>query len=165
MQMPAEEIRDIAPPIDVFPYPAWMVAVAVVIVLAVLGLIAWWIVRRIKAQPAPPPPTPREIALKELWKAEKHVGNTEPYAFSILVSDILRRYVSAQYGLHATQQTSPEVLAAISGSAKFSDNERTLLGVFLEKCDLIKFARFKATGDDCAGLLQQAKAFVEGGLG
>ena len=32
--------------------------------------------------------------------------------FSVAVSDVLRRYVSAEYRVHAVEQTSPEFLAA-----------------------------------------------------
>ena len=49
------EIRDIAPPIDVFPYPLWMVLTAAACALLVLGVAAWLIVRWIKSRPAPPP--------------------------------------------------------------------------------------------------------------
>jgi hypothetical protein len=158
-----QEIRDIAPPVDVFPYPIWMVVTAAVVLLALVALIAWWIIRRINTRPAAPPPTSREIALRELELARGRMGVVEPYEFSIIVSDILRAYVSAQFRLRATQQTSPEFLAVVSGSAKFSDNEKTLLAAFLDKCDLIKFARLEATGEDCSELLRQATAFVEGG--
>ena len=37
-----------------------------------------------------------------------------PYQFSIRVSDILRRYVTEQYQLPVTRQTSVEFLAALA---------------------------------------------------
>ena len=156
-------IKDIAPPIDVFPYPAWLVALVAAGALALLGLIVWLIVRWIRRRPAPPPPTPREIAISNLNKAREQVDSLEPYAFSILVSDILRAYVAAQYHLHAKEQTSPEFLAAISDFPHFSEQEKTLLALFLEKCDLIKFARINASREDSAMLIEQAIRFVEGG--
>jgi hypothetical protein len=158
-----QEIRDIAPPVDVFPYPMWMVVTAAAVLLLVIALAAWLIVKQMRKRPPAPPPTPREIALRELAAARGRMTSAEPYEFSIVVSDILRAYVSAQFRLRATQQTSPEFLAVVSGSAKFSDNEKTLLAAFLDKCDLIKFARLEATMEDCADLLRQATAFVEGG--
>ena len=66
----------------------------------------------------------------------------DPYAFSIQVSDILRQYVSAQYHLHATEQTSPEFLADAAKSPHFTGADKQLLADFLEHCDLIKFARW-----------------------
>ena len=157
-------IKDIAPPIDVFPYPAWVVALVAGIALALIGLAVWLVVRWIRNRPVPPPPTPREIAIGSLNKAREQVDNLQPYAFSILVSDILRAYVAAQYQLHAKEQTSPEFLASISDLPRFSEQEKTLLALFLEKCDLIKFARINASREDSATLLEQAIRFVEGGV-
>ena len=56
------EIKDIAPPVDIFPWPTWMVVCAVVLLLALLAGIVTLIVRAKRNQPKPPPPTPREIA-------------------------------------------------------------------------------------------------------
>ena len=159
----AEMIKDIAPPVWVFPYPMWMVVTAAVILLALLVLGIWWLRRWMKNRPAPLPPTPRSIALRALERLRGEVKTLDPYAFSIAVSDVLRTYVGAAYGWHAPQQTSPEFLAAISGAPKFSDGDRKLLAEFLETCDMIKFARIDATASDSARLLESAQAFVLGG--
>ena len=159
------EIRDIAPPLDVFPWPPWMIAVAALLVLLLLAAVIYWIVRAIRNRPPPIPPSPRSIALRELQKLRQQVGRTEPYAFSFAVSDVLRTYVSEEYRVRATQQTSPEFLAAIGQSVKFADAERTLLADFLEHCDLIKFARIDADSGDSERLLESAVRFVEGGRG
>jgi hypothetical protein len=159
------EIRDIAPPIDVFPYPPWMVAVAALLALLVLGAIAYVIVRKIRNRPPPLPPSPQAVALRELRALQQRVKQTAPYDFSIAVSDVLRRYVSSEYRVHAVEQTSPEFLAAIAQSAKFSEAERQQLGDFLERCDLIKFARIDADSGDSERLIDSAFRFVEGGRG
>ena len=160
----APPIHDIAPPIDVFPYPPWMVAIAVAVVLAILGLAIWGIARWLRSRPAPPPPGPTTIALRELEKLRARAGELDPYAFSFAVSDVLRTFISnARFRLPATQQTSPELLAAISGSPLFGESDRALLGRFLEKCDMIKFARIQATSEDNLELVKSAHAFVQGG--
>lgn len=160
---PTPSIRDIKPPLDVFPYPMWMVLTAAGIALLLLALLIVLIVRFIRARPKAPPPTPREIALKRLQEAESDVTRTDPYTFSIQVSDILRQYVSAQYHLHATEQTSPEFLADAAKSPHFTGADKQLLANFLEHCDLIKFARVDATVEDGKALLEQAVRFVKGG--
>ena len=156
------EIKDIAPPVDIFPWPTWMVVCAAVVLLAVLAGIVALIVRAKRNQPKPPPPTPREIALRELEALRAQVERQLPYDFSIAVSDVLRGYIGAQFRLHAREQTSPEFLAEISRSVKFSGNEKDLLAGFLERCDLIKFARIDATSQDSGELLGSAVAFVQG---
>lgn len=158
------EIRDIAPPVDVFPYPTWMVVVAAVIAAAVLGLLAWLLVRWIRNRPGKPPPSATEVALGELEKLRQRANELEPYAFSIAVSDVLRTFIgNARFRLPATHQTSPEFLAAISGSPLFSAEDRALLERFLEHCDMIKFAHVPATSGDNVELVESALAFVRGG--
>jgi len=145
---PSPPIHDIKPPLDVFPYPMWMI----------LGLI----IRAVRRRPKPAPPTAKEIALKRLKEAEADLTRKAPYEFSIQVSDILRKYVSAQYHLHATEQTSPEFLADAAKSPHFTGADKILLADFLEHCDLIKFARIDATEEDGRALLDQAVRFVKG---
>jgi multisubunit Na+/H+ antiporter MnhC subunit len=159
---PTPAIRDIRPPLDVFPYPMWMVVTAGVIGLAVLALVVAGLVRAARNRPAAPPPTARDIALRRLKEAEADIARLAPYAFSIQVSDILRQYVSAQYHLHATEQTSQEFLAEAAKSPHFTGADKTLLAEFLERCDLIKFAHVDATQDDSRALLAQAVKFVKG---
>lgn len=156
-------IRDIAPPVWVFPYPPWVVATAAVIALLLIIGAVWLILRWVRNRPAPVPPTPRSIALRELERLRGEVKNLDPYAFGISVSEVLRTYVGTAYGLHAPQQTTPEFLAAISDSPKFHDSDRKLLAEFLESCDLIKFARVRADSSDSLRLLDSAFAFVRGG--
>jgi hypothetical protein len=159
---PTPGIRDIRPPLDVFPYPMWMVVTAGALALAVLAGITTAIVMRAKRRPPPPLPSRREIALRALKQAEADLMTTEPYAFSIRVSDILRQFVSAQFNLHATEQTSPEFLAEAARTPHFTLADKRLLGDFLEKCDLIKFARVAATTTESRELLEQAVGFVKG---
>ena len=161
-QPPMPEIRDIAPPVDIFPYPTWMVVVAAILALAVLAGIVALIVKKVRDKPKPPPPTPREIALRELEALRPQVERQTPYDFSIAVSDVLRSFIGRQYRLHAREQTSAEFLSAISRSVKFSENEKSLLAAFLERCDLIKFARIDATSADSAQLLESAMKLAQG---
>jgi hypothetical protein len=156
------EIRDIAPPIDVFPYPLWMVLTALAIALILLGLAAWLFIRWWKKRPKPAPPTPRAIAMRELDSLRARLESIEPYRFSIAVSDVLRGFIAAQYGLRATKQTSPEFLASMAKARQFTEDDRTLLTEFLERCDLIKFAHVDATSADSSELLRSAIAFVQG---
>lgn len=159
-QMP--ELRDIAPPVDVFPYPAWMVALGILIGLLLLGLVVWCVKRFWPRSPSLPPPTPRELALQQLQQLATRLDGMLPYDFSILVSDVLRSYLMQQYGLAATRQTSPEFLASVADNACFSVMQKELLALFLGRCDEVKFARVDASAGDSARLLEQATSFVKG---
>jgi hypothetical protein len=157
----ADEFHDIVPPVDYSLIPPWLVFVIAFIVLSLLGLVVWWFMRRKK--PEPPPKPAREIALAELEQIRWEIEKVSPYQFSIRVSDILRRYVAQQYGLPATRQTSIEFLTAAAKAPSFSADDKSLLEDFLNRCDLIKFAKYEATVSDSELLLEEAIRFVEGG--
>ena len=69
-----------------------------------------------------------------------------------------------QFDLPMTRQTSVEFLNAIGSVASFDAAEKTLLADFLNRCDLIKFARYEATSSDSRLLLDEARRFVKGGV-
>ena len=94
---------------------------------------------------------------------QDEAAEMQPYRFSIPVSDVLRRYVTEQFNLPVTRQTSVEFLSALASSSPFSEDEKSLLEDFLNRCDLIKFARYEATVSDSRLLLEEAVRFVRGG--
>lgn len=155
-----QNFHEIAPPVDYSFVPTWLIFVASFVGLSLIGLIVWWLKR--KKTPALPPKLPREIALEELERISAEIEMMNPYQFSIHVSDILRRYVTNQYALPVTRQTSVEFLTALAKSSPFSANEQSLLEDFLNRCDLIKFARYEATAADSHLLLEEATRFVKG---
>lgn len=156
---PLSGLRENLPPVEV-PWPEWawwaMGAGAIVLCGSLIALGVWWGKRKLIAQPL----SPRHIAKQELQRLRAEGLGMDGYAFGIAVSDILRTYISQHYGLQATQQTSPEFLASIAKTTRFTDEERRLLAVFLEQCDMRKFARVEAAENET--LLQSAEAFVEG---
>ena len=141
--------------------PPWLVFVIVFVALSLLGLVVWLFAKRRKTPL--PPKLPRQIAVEELERIAHEIERMSPYQFSIRVSEILRKYVTQQYGLPATRQTSIEFLSALAKASPFSEDERLLLEDFLSRCDLIKFARYEATTSDSELLLQEAIRFVKGG--
>ena len=157
----AEELHDIAPPVDYSLLPPWVIFCGVFVALVLCGLAGWWI-RRGWQRPKPQP-SPRERTLELLERMRRELETLSPYQFSIRVSDILRRYVTDQYQLPVTRQTSVEFLAALTKASPFSGDEKSLLEDFLNRCDLIKFARYDATTEDSRLLLEEATRFVEGG--
>ena len=157
----AQEFHDISPPVDYSLTPTWVIFATAFVALTFVGLTAWAIWRWMRRPQ--PEKTPRARTLELLERARPEIEKTTPYQFSIRVSDILRRYVVEEYKLPITRQTSVEFLEAISKARTFSEDERTLLSDFLNRCDLIKFARYEATSADSELLLDEATRFVKGG--
>jgi Domain of unknown function (DUF4381) len=157
----AQEFHDIMPPVNYSLIPPWLIFVATFVALTVLGSVIWLIARRRK--PPAPPKLPRERALEALGRMQDQINSLNPYQFSIRVSDVLRRYVTEQYSLPVTRQTSVEFLERLRKTSPFSEEEKALLEDFLNRCDLIKFARYEATTADSRMLLEEATRFVQGG--
>jgi Domain of unknown function (DUF4381) len=157
----AQEFHDITGPLDYFLLRPWMIFCAVAAVLLLAGLTIW-LVKRWRNRPVVVP-TPRQHALDLLARIETEIEKLTPYQFSIRVSDILRRYVTDQYQLPVTRQTSVEFLNALAATS-FTGDEQLLLTDFLNRCDLIKFARYDATREDSRLLLDEAERFVKGGV-
>lgn len=159
---PLAELRDNSRLVEV-PWPEWVYWAIGLGSLLVVALIAWAIVRFIKSRPKPLPPTPRELAMRALNTLRGKMLEAEPYGFSVEVSDVLRTFISGHFALFATQQTSSEFLASIASSPRFSAEDRELLAKFLERCDLLKFARIEAGSNENMELIREASAFVQGG--
>ena len=160
--MLAQELHDIAPPVDYSLLSPWVIAVACLAGLVLLGLFVWWLLRRRKLRPKPQK-TAQQRALEQLDNISREIETMTPYQFSVRVSDILRRYVTEQYQLPVTRQTSVEFLNTLAKTSPFSEDDKSLLEDFLNRCDLIKFARYAATTGDSRLLLEEATRFVKGG--
>lgn len=158
----AQTFHDIAPPVDYSLIPTWAVFLGAFLGLTLLGLAVWFVLRWLRRRPKPVQ-TPRDRALELLRRARGQISELTPYQFSIRVSDVLRRYVTEQYHLPITRQTSVEFLEALANKSPFSSDDRELLRDFLNRCDLIKFARCDATTADSELLLEEATRFVQGG--
>jgi len=161
MMLLAQALPDIAPPVNYSLVPPWMIFVGSLVVLTIIGLAIWYGRRFFRKKQVTL--SPRERALAALSEIESEVERIAPYQFSIRVSNILRRYVVEQFDLPMTRQTSVEFLNAIASAPNFGDEEKALLADFLNRCDLIKFARYEATSSDSQLLLDEAFRFVQGG--
>jgi hypothetical protein len=157
----AQEFHEIAPPVDYSLIPPWMILVGTLVALSIVAATAWFIIRSRRKQI--PIRSPRERTLELLDRMRNEIEELSPYQFSIRVSDILRQYATEQYNLPVTRQTSIEFLNLIKTASPFSGDEKILLEDFLNRCDLIKFARYQATTADSRLLLEEATRFVKGG--
>jgi hypothetical protein len=157
----AQEFHEIAPPVDYSLIPPWMIFVGTLVALSIAAATMWFVIRSRRKQT--PIQSPRERTLEMLDRMQNEIEELSPYQFSIRISDILRQYATEQYNLPVTRQTSIEFLNLIKIASPFSEDEKMLLEDFLNRCDLIKFARYEATTADSRLLLEEATRFVKGG--
>ena len=153
-------LNDIVGPVWFWPYPLWMTIAAGVALLLILAGIVWLLKKLLVRKPTQL--TNRQKALAALEALRSGISGADPYAFGVTVSDSIRTYIRAEHRLGATTQTSLEFLNSIRGNALFTDNEKAGLTVFLEKTDLLKFARAEAGEREMLDLLDIAARLVRG---
>ncbi len=132
---------------------------------AAAAVLTWLVLRWLRRpRPAPPPPPPRppwEIALEEL-AALRHSTLLESGQIAEhvdRVSDTTRRYLGSLYGFDGIESTTDEAMAALGQvSPPFAHLET--VRALLADCDLVKFARWLPTSDDCIAMLDRAERLV-----
>ena len=151
-----EDLRLLAPP-----GYAWLVALALAIVLVPSVILIWRAVRRPRAAvPGPAGPASWDLALAALEQLAALLSPQHSRQYGIESTAILRRYIETRYGLRAPLLATEEFLVAARNSAALPAEHRTSLGRFLALCDRFKFGRYLASAGDLQQLHAAAVAFV-----
>ena len=164
--LPADwERQDIRPVKPLIPVHAarWWLWGGLALLAGAVG--AWWRSRhqrRMDAPPVPPRP-PHDIALDALARLrEEDLPSRRRYEeYYVRLSGIIRAYIEARFGVRAPEMTTEEFLQAASNAAALSLNHRQLLQVFLERSDLVKFARYEPSQHEADEALEAAQRFVQ----
>ena len=155
------DIHDIRPPVDIPPGWAWLLWVALAVAVALLAWWAWRYWRRRRTTPAAPaiivPPHYR--ARQRLREALGLIDQPEP--FCVLVSDTVRHYLEDRFELHAPDRTTEEFLVELQSNAVLNAPQKTSLGEFLTRCDMVKFARYAPSRLELEDLLGSANRLVD----
>ncbi len=111
--------------------------------------------------PPPPPRPPWDVAFEKLDEV-RHAGllATHRYGeYSDRVGDAVRQYFGARYGFDGLECTTDEMLAERRRSA-LAGVSLEEIAIFLQQCDLVKFARMTPSQDDCQKALGDAEQLV-----
>jgi hypothetical protein len=145
----AQDILDIKPPLEI---PRnWLPIVLLSILIAALVIAATLLLRRYlkkrqqgqklpPAKPALPPHVTAYQALEQLRKS-KLLERGQLQQFYVRVSEVIRRYFEERFRIDALEMSTPEVLRDLSGIGA-SGETMSLFREFLDRCDLVKFAKF-----------------------
>lgn len=151
----AGEIPAPAPPWWRRPW-VWGLAGAGILLLGLAG----WLWRRRSRRPPPPPPPPWELARVALRALEAR-PELPAEAFFQELTDIVRRYLEAAFGLPATERTTPEFLSALGrGEGPLDAAQQGALGHFLTQADTIRFARLEASRELMGEALAAARRLI-----
>lgn len=154
------ELRDIKPPVEIASGWMWLWWTLGVIALAVLAYLIWrwWQKQRDQRDMVPVIP-PHVRAKQRLQEALALIG--EPRPFCILVSDTLRVYLEERFTFRAPERTTEEFLHELQGTNLLTLDQKTSLADFLQRCDLVKFARYEPGESELRDLHTSALRLVE----
>jgi hypothetical protein len=151
-------LHDIQDPVPIPDPWRWVWIGALIAALFALALYAWLRPRK----PAPAPYVrvipPHEKARKALLDALELID--EPREFCILVSDALRVYLDERFTLGAPEKTTEEFLTELQVSSVLSEEQKDILEDFLNRCDLVKFARYEPREPELRALYDSALRLI-----
>jgi HAMP domain-containing protein len=142
--------------------PYWMLLVALLVVLLIASpfLYRAWVARTVRERQR----SAYQIArgeLDTLLEGESRPDAENIQAFYVMLSGIIRRYLEDRFDLRSPELTTEEFLAVASKSPDLSLNLRSLLGDFLTKADLVKFAGLRPAPDEIEESIAAARRFLE----
>ena len=129
--------------------------------LLIAGAVAWYLSRR-RAESGPSFREPAHItALRKLdkWRGDKFWAPDKQKLFYSGVTDALREYIVARYGVGAMEMTTAEIFEDLRRTDIPADLYEEMKDLF-ERADFVKFAKFTATPEENATVLPQAVRFV-----
>ena len=125
-------------PIEIPAYEPWQIVLALGFIALFIGLLIWLAVRsRRKATIRTPP---HEAALAEL-QAVADLSAKDDERFAILSSQVLRRCLEDELGLHSTARTSEEFLLSLKGNTQLDESFKTTIREIIATLDQTKFAQ------------------------
>src|SRR3954466_1400067 len=135
------DIRPIKPPVEIFdPWAALAWTGGILILAAALASLFIWLRKRqqtIRSIPVPP-----HVRARDRLNAALAMIH-DPRPFCTEVSDAIRRYLEERFNLRAPERTTEEFLRDLQRAHELSQEQKLWLAEFLERCDLVKFARFE----------------------
>ncbi len=153
-------LRDIKPPVKIPDYWIFLWLALAIVTLAILVL---WAQRHFSKNrpipPGPPPVPPHQRARQKLEEAPALIA--EPKPFTILVSDTIRIYLEERFQFHAPERTTEEFLYELQATPRLTEEQKQTLGRFLEKCDLVKFARYEPLRPELMELHEAASRLID----
>lgn len=105
---------------------------------------------------------PYVVALRKLdhFRGDKFWAPEKQKAFYSGVTDALKEYMDARFGIDAPEMTTAELFAALKGNKDIESDTFTALKDLFERADFVKFARMTASDTENATVLPLSVKFV-----
>lgn len=135
---------------------------------AVVAVLLWVLFRAFfrkpKLVPAPPPIPPHELALSALEELEKGalMQQDDLVPFYLQLTEIAKGYLQGRFGVPSLDRTTEEIRRELvrrsDAIAPLSADE---VVAFLQRSDLVKFARYAPEDDEATDALSEVREMVE----
>ncbi len=153
-------LRDIKPPVEIPNHWLWVWWSLGVLAAMILSFIAWRHWKKKLGLPVPVPVIPPHVRAKQkLQDALALIG--QPREFCILVSDTIRLYLEERFNFHAPERTTDEFLYELQATELLTREQKESLAEFLNRCDLVKFAKYEPREPELRDLHSAALRLVE----
>ena len=138
-------------------YWPWLAAGLAAAIAAAAGLVLWM---RQAEERARVTAFDRAVSRLQRLQREGLPDAAHLDAWYVELSDIVRRYIEARFGLRAPELTTEEFLAQARRSPELSKPHGELLSAFLERCDRVKFARYTPAREESQQAFDLAERFL-----
>ena len=133
--------------------------------LAALVALGIYLVRSLRSRKTGelrPEDPPHIVALRELdkWRAEAFWAPEKQKMFYSGITDTLKTYLEARYGIDAPEMTTAELFEALKGCEGLEPELLAKARELFECADYVKFAKFVATDEQNASALPLAVRLV-----
>jgi len=134
-----------------------------IILLAIIILLIWKLVasRRDKSKELAHKDPPYLVALRKLenYRGSKYWAPEKQKVYYSGITDALREYIDARYGIDAMEMTTAEIFKDLKSSGVPADLYEEMKTLF-ETADFVKFAKAAASDEENAAALPAAVRFV-----
>lgn len=145
--------------------PMWVWIIPGAALLAfIIGLITSRLWKSRETLIPKPPPIPAHIIAFKALEALKNKGlleKDECNAFYTELSMILRAYLDGRFNLNATDETTEEIVEALSKSPELNMEQQGILRDFMTQADMVKFAKGHPDRSTMESAFETTTQFVE----
>ena len=163
------DIRAIKPPLAIA--RNWLLLLPWLVAVAVLAALGYWAHSRYRRRSRPehgeasrraPSRPAHEIAYEALARLEESdlIRRGKIKKFFIEVSEIIRTYLDGRYGIDAMDMASPDVMGELE-HASLTRQQLDLFATFLERSDLVKFAKHRPLEAACVEMIPIARRLID----
>lgn len=141
----------------------------IALLLVVLGVLIWYIRKRMKANKKSEVIVPEKIilphekALQTLSQIEKEAlwQHQQEKIYHTQLTDAMRTYLEEQFNIDCFEKTTTEIIYQVKRNKAFNNSRQALRSIFFETADMVKFAKSKPSDDEHVKSLELAVEVVK----